>query len=106
MKTVKQLNGFGYQIDRKKIRRPMSENNHLNHSYNKRKPVTRVMQSVFDVALPDKLWELDIKYIWIHEETRNGHLLATIDCYSREAADHYFWYHCLKKLERDYDGST
>ena len=93
-KTAKQLNRIGYEINRKKVRRLMAENNLLNHSYNKRNPVTRVVQSVVDVALPDKVWEFDIKYVWIHGETRNAYFLAMIDCYSREVVGHYFGCHC------------
>ena len=74
----------------------MAENNLLNYSYNKRKPVTRVVQSVVDVTETDQVWEFDIKYIWIHGETRNVYLLAMIDCYSREAVGHYFAYHCQR----------
>ncbi|MGC8506605.1 MAG: transposase, partial [Thermoplasmata archaeon] len=93
-KTAKHLNRLGYIINRKKVRRLMSENNLLNHSYNKRKPVTRVVKSVVDVTAKDQVWEFDIKYVWIHGESRNAYLLAMIDCYSREVVGHYIGYHC------------
>ena len=93
-KTAKQLNRLGYEVNRKKVRRLMAENNLLNHSYNKRKPVTRVVQSVVEVTSPDKVWEFDIKYVWIHGESRNAYLLAMIDCHSREVVGHYIGYHC------------
>ena len=93
-KTAKQLKRIGYEINRKKVRRLMAENNLLNHSYNKRKPVTRVVQSVVEVTEPDQVWEFDIKYVWIHGESRNAYLLAMIDCYSREVVGHYIGYHC------------
>ena len=51
--NVKQLNRLGYIINRKKVTRLMAENNLLNHSYNRRKPVTRVVQSVVDVSSRD-----------------------------------------------------
>ena len=54
-KTAKQLNRNGYEINRKKVRRLMSENNLLNHSYNRRKPVTRVVQSTVEVTHPDQV---------------------------------------------------
>ncbi len=66
----------------------------LNYSYNKRKPVTRVVQSVVEVTETNQVWEFDIKYVLIHGETRNAYLLPIIDCYCREAAGHYFGYHC------------
>ena len=78
-KTAKQLNRLGYDINRKKVRRLKSENNLLNHSYNKRKPVTRVVQSVVEVTETDQVWEFDTKYVWIHGESRNVYLLAMID---------------------------
>jgi len=40
------------------------------------------------------VWEFDIKYVWIHGESRNAYLLAMIDCYSREVVGHYIGYHC------------
>jgi len=93
-KTAKQLNRYGYVINRKKVRRLMAENNLLNHSYNRRKPVTRVVKSIVEVTEPDQVWEFDIKYVWIHGESRNAYLLAMIDCYSREVVGHYIGYHC------------
>ena len=93
-KTTKQLNRYGYKINKKNVRRLMSENNLLNHSYNRRKPVTRLVQSVIEVPETDQVLEFDIKYIWIHGESRNIYPLAMIDCYSREVISHYFWYHC------------
>ncbi len=96
-KTAKQLNRNGYEINRKKVRRLMSENNLLNHSYNRRKPVTRVVQSTVEVTHPDQVWEFDIKYVWVHGESRNVFLLAMIDCYTREVVGHYLGYHCTGK---------
>ena len=106
-KTAKQLNRIGHKINRKKLWRLMAENNFLKHSYNKRKPVTTVVQSVDEVTEPDQVWEFDIKYVWIHGETRNAHLLAMIDCYSREVAGLLFQVPLhRKRFERDHDGST
>ena len=93
-KTAKQLIRYGYVINRKKVRRLMGENNILNHSYNRRKPVTRVVQSMVMVDRPDQVWEFDIKYAWIHGESKNAYLLAMIDCCTREVVGHYFGYHC------------
>ena len=104
--TRKRQNRIGYEINRKKVRRLMAENNLLDHSYNKRKPVTRVVQSIVDVALPDKVWEFDIKYVWIHGEARNAYLLAMIDCYSRGFQPLLRMPLHRKQCERDHDGST
>ncbi|MEM0135701.1 MAG: IS3 family transposase [Thermoplasmatales archaeon] len=48
-KTAKQLIRYKYMISRKKVRRFMAENGLLNYSYSKRKPVTRVVQSIVEV---------------------------------------------------------
>jgi len=53
-----------------------------------------VVQSVVDMTAKDQVWEFDIKYVWIHGESRNAYLLSMIDCYSREAVSHYFGYYC------------
>ncbi|MEM0135566.1 MAG: transposase [Thermoplasmatales archaeon] len=93
-KTAKQLNRYGYMINRKKVRRLMGENGLLNHPYNKRKPVTRVVQSIVEVNDTNQVWEFDIKYAWIHGETKNAYLLAMNDCFTREVVGHYFGYRC------------
>ena len=77
--------------------RLMSENNLVNHSYNRRRPVTRVVQSVVDVSSRNQVWEFDIKYVRIHGESGNTYLLAMIDCYSREIVGHYIGYHCTDR---------
>ena len=93
-KKAKQLNKLGYIVNGKKVRRLMNENNLVNHLYNRRRPVTRVVHSVVDVSSMDRVWEFDIKYVWVHGESRNTYFLAMIDCYSREIVGHYIGYHC------------
>ena len=93
-KTTIQLNWLSHIINRKKVRRLMSENNLLNHSYKRKIEVKRVVQCVVDVSSRDRVWEFDIKYVRIHGESRNAYLLAMIDCYSREIVGHYIGYHC------------
>ena len=53
--------------------------------------------SIVEVTYPDQVWEFDIKYVWIHGESRNTYLLAMIDCYTREIVGHYLGYHCTGK---------
>ncbi|MHB8544960.1 MAG: transposase [Leptospirales bacterium] len=72
----------------------MKENNLLNHSYNRKKPVVRVVHSIVEVYGPNEVWEFDIKYVWIQGESRNTYLLAMLDCYTREVVGHYLGYHC------------
>ncbi len=40
-KKAKQLNRLGYIVNGKKVRRLMSENNLVSHSYNRRRPVKK-----------------------------------------------------------------
>ena len=93
-KTAKYLNRHGSIINRKKVRRLMSENNLLNYPYNNRKPATRVINTIVKVNNTNQVWEFDIKYVWVHGESRNAYLLAMIDCYTREVVGYYLGYHC------------
>ena len=67
----------------------MSENHLLNYPYNNREPATRAVNTVVKVNNANQVWEFDIKYIYIHEESRNTYLLAMIDCYTKEVIGHY-----------------
>lgn len=93
-KTAKYLNRHGYIINKKKVRRLMSENNLLNYPYNNRKPATRVINTIVKVNNTNQVWEFDIKYVYINGESRNTYLLAMIDCYTREVVGHYLGCHC------------
>ena len=93
-KTAKYLNRHGYVINRKKVRRLMSENNLLNYPYNNRKPATRAINTIVNVNSANQVWEFHIKYVYIHGESRNAYLLALIDCYTREVVGYYLGYHC------------
>ena len=37
---------------------------------------------------------MDIKYVYIHGESRTAYLFAIIDCYTREVVGKYMGYHC------------
>ena len=93
-KVTKQLQREGFVINRKKVRRLMAENRLLNHSYNRRSPVSRVVESKVIVSAPNQVWETDIKYVWIAGEERNAYFLGFIDCFTREAVKHYFGLQC------------
>ena len=83
-KTAKYLNRHGYIINKKKVRRLMSENNLLNYPYNNRKLATRVINTIVNVSSADHVSEFDRKYVWIHGKSRNTYMLAMINCYTRE----------------------
>ncbi len=93
-KVTKHLQREGFVINRKKVRRLMAWNCLLNHSYNRRSPVSRVVESKVNVSAPNLVWEIDIKYVWIAGEERNAYFLGFIDCFTREAVKHYLGFHC------------
>ena len=95
-KTTKHLQNSGYRINRKKVRRLMRENRLLNHSYNGRKKVRRVIDRKLSLGMPNEVWEMDIKYVWIHGESRNAFLFILMDCFTREEIGHYMGYSCRK----------
>ena len=93
-KVAKQLQRNGFIINRKKVLRLMAGNCLLNHPYNRRSPVGRVVELKVVVSTPNRVWEVDIKYVWIAGEERNAYLLAFIDCFTRESVGHYLGLHC------------
>ena len=96
-KVTKHLQRCGYAINRKKVFRILKENHLLNHTYNYRSPARRVVESIVRVHTPNEVWEMDIKYIFIHGENRTAYLFAIIDCFSREVVGKYLGYHCTSQ---------
>ena len=93
-KVTKHLQHAGFSINKKKVFRLMSEHSLLNHTYNTRSPVKRVVESKVIVSSPNEVWEMDIKYVWIAGDARNVFFLAIIDCFTREVVEHHLGYHC------------
>ena len=93
-KVTKHLQRSGYRINRKKVFRIMKENRLLNHSYNYRSPAKRVVESRVTVYAPNRIWEMDIKYIYIQGENRTAYFFAIIDCFTREVVGKHLGYHC------------
>ena len=58
------LKGLGI-INRMTDRKHMSEDNLLNVLYNKRKPTTRMMNTIVNVSSANQVWEFDIKYMYL-----------------------------------------
>ena len=87
-KVTKYLQRSGYLINRKKVFRIM------NYTYNYRSPAKRVVESIVHVNAPNEVWEMDIKYIYIHGENRTAYLFAIIDCFTREVVAKYLGHHC------------
>jgi putative transposase len=96
-KVTKHLQRSGYIINRKKVFRILKENNLLNYTYNYRSPARRVVESIVRIHTPNEVWEMDIKYVYIHGENRTAYLFAIIDCYTREVVGKYMGYHCTSQ---------
>jgi hypothetical protein len=60
-------------INRKKVRRLMARNGLLNHSYSRHCSVCRVVESKVNVSAPNRVWELDIKYVSIAGEEMSAY---------------------------------
>ena len=57
------------------------------------------------VKRSNEVWEMGIKYMYIHGENRTAYLFAIIDCYTREVVGKYMEYHCNSqdvKMEIDF----
>ena len=93
-KVTKYLQHSGYRINRKKVFRIMKENRLLNHTYNYRSPARRVVQSRVVAKVPNEVWEMDIKYVYIQGENRTAYFFAIIDCFTREVVGKNLGYHC------------
>lgn len=91
-KVTKRLHNFGYLINRKKVRKIMKESHLLNHSYNRRGKVRRVVDRKLKLTMPNEVWEMDIKYIWIHNDCRNAFLFVLMDYFTRVEIGHYIVY--------------
>lgn len=58
--------------------------------------VRRVVERKLHLSRPNEVWEMDIKYVWIHGERRNAYLFVLLDCFTREEVGHYLGYSCRK----------
>lgn len=94
-KITKHVKNFWYMINRKKVRRLMKENDLLNHS-NGRERGRRVIDMKLNLTMPKGVWGIDIKYVWVHDESMNAFLLVLMNCFTREEIGHYVGYSCRK----------
>ena len=86
-----------YIINHKKVYRLMLELHLLRPKLIKRgNNVKRVKDRIVIATQPNEIWEIDIKYIYIHGERRNAFVCSIIDCFTREIISYHFGRHCLK----------
>jgi putative transposase len=83
-------------INHKKIYRLCEENNLLlfKQSEIKKRKIKKSRCEYFEVNGPNQLWQFDLKYIWIHGESRWCFLLAFIDVYSKKVTGYYLGKSC------------
>jgi putative transposase len=91
LKVTKQLQADGYHINKKKVYRLMKADSLLKKQLIKSSGKRKFIQfRKPKVEKPLNYFEMDIKYIYIHEESRNAYLLSIIDVYSRKIVGHIF----------------
>lgn len=81
-KMTVHIHWLGQIMNAKKVRRHMDEASLLNHRYNERMPVKRVVLTRVTVKSPNIVWEFATKYVWIQGEGRTssffGSRIATL----------------------------
>lgn len=91
LKITKQLQSDGYHINKKKVYRLMKNDSLLQKQLIKSTGKRKFIQfRKPKVNKPLNYFEMDIKYIYIHQESRNAYLLSIIDVYSRKIIGHIF----------------
>ncbi len=88
---------YGYYINQKKVYRLCRENDLLLPK-NKKKTKPKSKRCVNRlISKPYQMWELDLKYGYIHGENRFFYMLAIIDVYMRLIVDYYVGLRCSGK---------
>jgi len=88
---------YNYTVNPKKIYRLCQENGLLLPKRKKRKK-PRTKRSVNRlISSPHQMWELDLKYGFIHGENRFFYILAIIDVYMRLIVNYYVGLRCTGK---------
>jgi len=88
---------FNYTVNSKKIYRLCQENDLLLPKKKKRKKLRspRCVNRV--ISKPHQMWELDLKYGYIHGENRFFYILVIIDVYLRLVVNYYVGLRCTGK---------
>lgn len=86
---------YGFVVNHKKLYRLCKEEELLLPRKKKlKKDFKKLPASNHVVTEPLRLWQFDIKYGWVHGESRFFYLLAFIDVFSREIIDFYIGLNC------------
>lgn len=88
-KVTTYLKRLGYEINKKKVYRLMSENNLLRPAIEKKKVFDKeIVKSKPKAYNPLEIIEIDIKYVYIDGLQRHAYLMTVFDIFHREA---YIW---------------
>ena len=88
---------YGVVVNHKKIYRLCREHNLLLPKRKKRKRKGGRISQNRVVTRPNQLWEVDLKYGYIHGENRFFFILAILDVYSRLIVNYYVGLQCKGK---------
>jgi len=86
---------FDHQVtvNHKKIYRLCKENQLLLKRKKKIKQI-KMLASNYKISEPNKLWQFDIKYGYIHGEKRHFYFLAFVDVYTKKVMSYHLGHHC------------
>lgn len=84
----------GIKINHKKVARLCKENNLLLPKRKKLNKKVVKISSNRKITAPDQLYQLDIKYGYIHGENRHFYLLAFIDIFTKEILGYHIGKNC------------
>ncbi len=99
VKITRDLQGYGFLINKKKVYRLMKEQHLLCGAVIRTRGEKRQFVK-FRVQAPVKPMEqlcMDIKYVYIHGERRNALLLTILDVYSRRILAQVLWWRIRKE---------
>jgi putative transposase len=89
-----ELNNKGFIINRKKVYRLMKEHHLLYPKRRKANPDRQFVKfAVPDPEGPYKTIEIDIKYVFIHQESKTAYLITALDTFNRIALEWNLDYH-------------
>lgn len=87
---------FQITVNHKKIYRLCKENDLLLSRKKKISKIKRLANNIY-ITGPNQLWQFDIKYGYIHGESRPFYLLAFVDVFSKKVVSYHIGISCKKE---------
>ena len=91
------LRDYNYRVNPKKVYRLCKENGLLLPGKKKKNRSVRRRSSNHTITRPFEMWQLDIKYGYIHAENRFFFIMSIIDVYLRIITDYHVGLRCTGK---------